>query len=539
MRNVSVLNTLPRLFMAGLLVASLGVFQACQDPQVGVAPNAPTGIRHSGARTNFSFYLLADGNKLIRQTLDNSASAGMVTAITGLQDTERMVAIDFRPATGQLYGVTDASRLYVIRPETGAARMVGNGPFAPPVNTNEIDIDFNPTVDRIRLVSTRGQNLRLNPETGTVAATDGSINGVANAAITAVAYTNNRAGAATTTLYDIDAVSDKLYRQMPPNDGTLAMVGSLGVDVAGVAGFDISPDNSIALATLYYNGKQNLAEINLATGQVQTIGGLPDMNIIDLAIPTEPVAYALTFDAAGANTLAIFNPFNPAPVLKTITGLASGELLEGVDFRPANGQLYALGRSSRLYTINTSSGAAAMVGSGPFGVALTGEGYGFDFNPVVDRIRVVSSSGQNLRLNPETGAVAAIDAALGENDASRRLTGGAVAAAYTNNYAGATSTTLYVLGKLFGSKDGSFPIPDVLYAQSPPNDGTLVERGRLNLSINTNTGFDIGGTSNMGYAVLSANGGTRVYRIDLTSGSSEAMATVPFAVRGFALGLGF
>jgi hypothetical protein len=38
-------------------------------------------------------------------------------------------------------------------------------------------LDFNPTVDRIRLVTASGQNLRLHPELGTVVATDGSING--------------------------------------------------------------------------------------------------------------------------------------------------------------------------------------------------------------------------------------------------------------------------------------------------------------------------------------------------------------------------
>ena len=37
---------------------------------------------------------------------------------------------------------------------------------------------------------------------------------------------------------------------------------------------------------------------------------------------------------------------------------------------------------------------------------------GFDFNPTVDRIRVVSSNDRNYRLNPNTGAIAFIDTNL-------------------------------------------------------------------------------------------------------------------------------
>ena len=108
----------------------------------------------------------------------------------------------------------------------------------PNVEKLSFGFDFNPTVDRIRLVTNNDQNLRLNPETGMVAATDGTIN-PAVATITAVAYTNSFAGASTTTLYDIDVASDKLFIQNPPNNGTLTAVGSLGVQALGEAGFDI------------------------------------------------------------------------------------------------------------------------------------------------------------------------------------------------------------------------------------------------------------------------------------------------------------
>src|SRR6185295_3789953 len=72
---------------------------------------------------------LTDSNKLLRF---DSASPGTIqsqTAITGLQSGEILLAIDFRPSNGKLYGVTNASRLYVISPTTGAATQVGSGTF--------------------------------------------------------------------------------------------------------------------------------------------------------------------------------------------------------------------------------------------------------------------------------------------------------------------------------------------------------------------------------------------------------------------------
>ncbi|MGM3181476.1 DUF4394 domain-containing protein, partial [Bacillus cereus group sp. Bc248] len=77
-------------------------------------------------------------------------------------------------------------------------------------------------------------------------------------AITSIAYTNSRAGVTTTELFNIDVSQKKLYKQNPPNDGTLAEVGSLGIDFTGKGGFDISPDNTVSLATFTQAGKTRL-----------------------------------------------------------------------------------------------------------------------------------------------------------------------------------------------------------------------------------------------------------------------------------------
>lgn len=169
------------------------------------------------------------------------------------------------------------------------------------------------------------------------------------------------------------------------------------------------------------------------------------------------------------------------------------------------------------------TGAATAVGTSPFATLLNGTQFGFDFNPTVDRIRVVSNLGQNLRLNPNDGTVAAVDGMI--NPGTPALG----AAAYTNNFAGATSTMLFVIDTN----------TDKVYLQDPPNNGTLVERGSLGLNIDGANGFDIGSMSQTAYLMASVGGTTRIYTVNTTNGSAASLATYPNPVKGFAIGLGF
>lgn len=510
------------LIAVALTISSLAGFNACKQEDAAVNRSAGSG-RIGGP--DFDFYALADGNKLLQLNTANPETVLASVNINNLASGDRIVGIDFRPATGQLYGVSGSARLYTINPLTGAAVMIGTGPFSNAVMSDGVAFDFNPTVDRIRLETNSGQNFRLNPETGTVAAVDGNINGAPGAVATGAAYTNNRAGVTTTMLYVIDPVNDRLYLQNPPNDGTLVSIGSLGIDIAGSSGFDISSDGTSALAALGVNGRSELHQINLSTGRAEKVGNLPNQSIIGLAIPTEPVAYAID----GANNLLIFNPMNPGtPISKPLMGIASGVSIVGLDFRPANGQLYALGANSQIYTINTSNGAATAVGS-PFTPALSGGDFGFDFNPTVDRIRVVSNTGQNLRLNPNDGTTAAVD---GNTSPSNLIPTGA---AYTNNFAGATSTVLYDIDISSG----------LLVRQDPPNNGNLVPVGSLGVSVEGANGFDITGTTGTAYALFRISrlspgtGQSKVYRINLATGAATPIADFPTSVRAFAVGLGF
>lgn len=488
------------------------IFNACKKNENRPVDNPPA------VGPDLIFYGLTSQGEIVKCNANAPGTAISSVAISGLQAGETILAIDFRPATGELYGVGSSSRLYIINTTSGIARTPVADAFSPAINGNIVGFDFNPTVDRIRLVTSAGQNLRINPETGTVVATDGNINGAGGAAVSSVAYTNSFAGASATSLFDLDLATQKLYKQTPPNNGTLVEIGSLGVMATGESAFDISWDNSAALAALTVDGQPGLYKIDTATGAATNLGNFPAI-ITGIAIPTAPVAYAVD----ETNNLLIFNPTSAdAPVSKPVAGLMAGETIKGIDFRPLNGQIYALGSTGMLYTLNTSTGAATGVGTGPF-ASLDGAYFGFDFNPTVDRIRVVSRNGQNLRLNPVTGGVAAMDAML--NPGIPRI----ASAAYTNNFAGATSTTLFDIDCH----------TDSLYKQMPPNDGTLVPVGPLGVDILSENGFDIGSTSGIAYAIFSVGSTNGLYTINLTTGAATKLMNFPVKVNGFTIGLGF
>lgn len=474
-----------------------------EEPPVTVGPNQIT-------------YGLTENNELVVFNANNPSTFTSKTAIAGIKAGEKLLSIDFRPATGELYALSNASKFYIINITNATSRVVSTTAFIPAIAGIIASIDFNPTVDRIRLITNTGQNLRLNPENGTLAAMDTSI--TTTSSITGIAYTNSKSGASTTTLYDLDMTSGKLFKQDPPNNGTLVEVGSLGITFTGQAAFDINPDNSVALIATTKDSKNNLYTLDLTNGKTTNIGTL-SQKLIDIAVPTDAVAYAVD----SSNALQIFNPNKPEPVSKAITGLQNGEGILGIDFRPLNGQLYALGSSSRIYTINLGTGAATQVGSGILSTPLVGTEFGFDFNPTVDRIRVVNDTGQNLRLNPIDGSVAGIDGVI--NPGTPALS----SAAYTDNFAGATMTSLFVIDHN----------TDKLYLQNPPNAGTLVERGVLGINITSNNGFDIGSTSQKAYLVATVGTETKIYTVNTMNGTATAVSNYPNMVKGFTVGLGF
>jgi hypothetical protein len=271
------------------------------------------------------------------------------------------------------------------------------------------------------------------------------------------------------------------------------------------------------LAVTSNNNVSNLFTIDLATVKAVNVGTF-SANVVSLALKTNPIAYATT----AGNMLVRFNPTNGTNNSVALTGLAANETVVGLDFRPANGGLYAISNQSRLFTINTASGSMAVVGTTLF-PALSGTSFGFDFNPTVDRIRLVSNTGQNLRLHPDLGTVVATDGNLNPG------TPFVSAAAYTNSVAGATATTLFVIDSQ----------TNTLFRQDPPNMGTLVSIGSLGIDVDADSGFDIGGSSAVAFALLKVNNITSVYTINLATGATTKVSDVAIQATAMTVGLGF
>ena len=232
-----------------------------------------------------------------------------------------------------------------------------------------------------------------------------------------------------------------------------------------------------------------------------------------------------------ANELIEFDTATPNVVVTTpITGLVGGEIILGIDFRPATGELYALSSDSRIYTIDPATAIATQVGSdGAF--TLGGFEFGFDFNPVPDRLRVVSDVDENLRLNPIDGTLAATDGTLAyaAGDVNDGADPNVVASAYTNSFASATSTTLYGIDSTLNT----------LVTQAPPNAGTLNTVGSLGIDVTDAGGFDIQASGNTAFAALSLDGlVSELYTIDLTTGAATlvgSIGAVPTLVRGLTI----
>ncbi len=223
------------------------------------------------------------------------------------------------------------------------------------------------------------------------------------------------------------------------------------------------------------------------------------------------------FGLTTSGSLISFDSSSPGTLLNSvaISGLG-GESLIGIDLRPNGGALYGVGSGNSIFTLNTATGAATLAGT--LGTGLSGAGFGFDFNPVPDRLRVVGTDEQNLRINVGTGATL-VDGSLSyaAGDANAGANPNVVGAAYANNVNGALTTTLYGI-------DSSL---DILVTQAPPNAGTLNTVGALGIDTTGAVGFDISG-SGIAYAALTdgITSLSSLYSINLSTGSASLIGQI-------------
>lgn len=544
-------------------------------------------------------------------------------ALTGINAGETLVGIDVRPQNGMLYGLgvnpgADTGTLYAMAPETGYVTPVGTlGAMTLTTDgVTKVDLpdpaavgygmDFNPAVDRIRVV-VGGLNFRINPNTGlpvdgdNTGTTSGSVSGTnpdgpvngGTANIDAAAYTNNRANNGTiSTLYTLDSLSNSLFIQNPPNTGTqtnakVVKLGASTLNFTAASGFDI--DDSVnaassnaavasgsAYAVLSVSGATKLYRINLVTGAATVVGSIGNGSV-----PVQGLALQQNASTAGrpvvgltsnGQSLARFASTKPGEVTtQAITGIASGDVLVGVSWRPATGQLYgvavdAVDDNATLYLIDPQTGTSTAIGT-PGQIAFTTDGstpvdfadpattgYGVDFNATVDRIRVVNGNGLNFRFNPSNamptdgnngGATVTGTNPDGSVNGLALGSTGLTATAYTNSYGQSLTggvTTVY----------GIDPTANELTLINPPNSGTATNRKALMLSgspldVAGLVGFDIkreikvatSGVAATGsaYASFVVGGVPGLYLVDLASGKVTSVGPLKAVGTGTAVSL--
>jgi len=229
------------------------------------------------------FATVKDGTTLV--VFDRHKKRSYRIHAAGARVKDRFVGIDVRPTgpkAGGLYGITTKGEIYLIDPRDGSAELVSTSSVA--LVGSSFGVDFNPVVDRLRVVSSADQNLRINVDTGE-ALVDGNISYAAgdrnagrNPAATGAGYVFAPFGGdpTTTTLYDVEAQRDVLTTQAPPNVGTLNTIGSLRQDVQYPVGFDIAGQRRFEAFGLFrLNGEDGLAtlyRVSLRTGRARSTG---------------------------------------------------------------------------------------------------------------------------------------------------------------------------------------------------------------------------------------------------------------------------
>lgn len=217
------------------------------------------------------------------------------------------------------------------------------------------------------------------------------------------------------------------------------------------------------------------------------------------------------------NQIVLFRSDSPGNLQNAapVSGLQANEMLLGLDFVSATGRIYALGSSNRIYVVNPVTGTATAVSNTPFSPPLNGQAFTFAIDPTSFEARVVSNTGQDLRISAANGQVAGVDQAYSyvAGDPGQGTTPVLSAFAYTQPAIGGGFASLY----------GIDTARDALVTAAT-NAASVRTIGPLNADAGEPAALDVtsGGTA---YAALRADGGERpaLYTVDLTTGAATAV----------------
>jgi hypothetical protein len=499
--------------------------------------NIGHGPAMPGATATAELVALTNAQHLV--SFDRAAPATLVTDVnvSGLASGERLLAVAWRPSEGKLLGVSASARLFVVDALSGKATLRASlsatpgddSPYAA-LNATSVALALDPAHDRLRAVTNAGQNLDINPDTGAVVTHAPVQRGGTVVAPGAIAYADAFGGAARPTLWTINAATDALEQLPAPDTGALTGATSLGLDATYASGLVIDPHTGQAYAALAANGRSAWYTVNLDAGALggATVSRVADLGTQDALLSLaliDPKGASLSVQAVGLSTdarLVKFESSSPQIVtLVPLTGLNANETLLTLDFRPADGLLYGISNAGRVLRIDAATGAVtrqafmmadASDASAPY-AGLAGASFSASFDPVLDRMRVISNVGQNLLINVSSGATT--------TDALVQTSGSAsvvAALAYDNRLSAAGSSSLRAVDILHQRL--------ALFAQ--PSDGLLTDLAGLGLPAGVNlnglSAWSIAGGRN-GLALLAVqatSGGSVLFDVNLATGNVTA-----------------
>ncbi len=230
--------------------------------------------------------------------------------------------------------------------------------------------------------------------------------------------------------------------------------------------------------------------------------------VLALSMATANAHDMVALDEAG--NMVRFSDKNPKAI-ENVAIMGTTARLVGIDVRPADGELYGVATDGSIYRIHSGTGKVTPVSRmsiGSFGsISMV------DFNPVADRLRVVTSDGRSLRVNVDTGET--IEDGRLNYTMSKAFTVGA--GGYTNSMKGATSTQLYQIDTANLA----------LALQDPPNAGTLNVVNAIAMTGGTKDmkGGDVI-TDPRGKSLAYVVRGPRLYSIEIPSGQISLLGQI-------------
>ncbi|MBA3828844.1 MAG: DUF4394 domain-containing protein [Taibaiella sp.] len=458
------------------------------------------GAGSSAMAQSRSGFGLTDNNQLFTIADINSPSTGTgtPTTITGMASGEQMVAIDYNQHDGRLYGLgynpaTATGQLYAINTTSFSAAAVSGSSRSLTLGsslTNNVGFDFISTQsDMVRITGTNGYNYVMSARDGAVVSsgTGGGAGGLgfassdvhsgATAALAATSYTNSYYGADAAEQVGYDLTTNSLVT-FDQDGHTLHTIGISGVAATSFVGSDNFYDSTTHSNTIYFTLhtvlNNSVYTMNRATGSLSLVGNLGvsgTTNVRDIALQNQDnrggsgsssvngqLMAALTLNL---RNVIFFDSYNPGTIrnMISLSGMASGQTMMAIAYRPADRRLYGIGYNAttttyQLYLIDTATGNVSAIGSaGTWNMGAATDNMGFAYNPVNDRIHITGNAGMNVELNGSNGSLISNDSSFtyASGDAHAGATSDIRSIAYTNGYKGANNTQMVGIDNNTGS----------------------------------------------------------------------------------------